>query len=147
MKFLLSVFILISFSCFADEPWICYGATVVSGNSNSDNPSCSVNGLVGEVSSLPYTVPTGYELVITNYGIEGGKTPQYALIPWIGTTPVTNAKGLMTCAAAYGSNQYSNMEWILPEGKILNIRISNASNDGVTYAFGWYINGYLREAL
>jgi hypothetical protein len=52
---------------------------------------------------------------------------------------------MMTCAAAYGSNQYSNMKWIIPSGKVLNIRISNSGEDGRIYAFGWYMQGYLQK--
>lgn len=142
------IFSLIFFCMFsfahATVPWIVYGATLVPGNSNLDNPVPSVNGLIGEVHSLPYTVPDGFQLVITTYAIEGGKTPQYAIIPWIGEFPIINSKGLMTCAAAYGSNIYSNMNWTLPQGTKLNVRIANASNDGIAYAFGWYMEGYLR---
>lgn len=146
-KYLFALFIFLSSYSFADIPWIVYGATIVYGGTNYDNPPCSVNGIVGEITILPYTVPNGYELVITNYGIEGGKTPQYALIPWIGNYPITNSKGLFTCAAAYGSNYYSGMKWIIPEGKKVNVRVSNSSDDGIAYAFGWYMEGYLREAL
>ena len=124
-------------------PWLVYGATTVSPWTNVDNPQPNVNGLVGEVTSLPYTVPAGYNLVITNYGIEGGKAPQYALIPWVGEPPVTNNQGLMTCAAAYGSNAYSGMTWILPSGMKLNARISN-SGDTDPYCYGWFLSGYLQ---
>lgn len=146
-KYLLALLISISVPCMADTPWLLYGATVVAGGTNHDNPAPSVNGLVGEVTSLPYTVPYGYELVITNYGIEGGKTPQYAFIPWIGSGSFSsNSQGLFTCAAAYGSNFYNGMKWIIPEGTIVNFRVSNSGNDGIAYAFGWYAEGYLREA-
>lgn len=132
------------FSLFsAITPWILYGAAVVQPWTNLDNPQPSVNGLVGEVTELPYIVPEGYQLVITNYAIEGGKQPQYALIPWIGEPPVTNNQGLMTCAAAYGSNHYSGMQWILPSGMKLNVRIAN-SGDTFAYAYGWYLQGYLQ---
>lgn len=144
-KYFLAILLGISHMVLAETPWIVYGATVVPGYTNIDNPAPSVNGLVGEVTHLPYIVPDGYELVITNYGIEGGKTPQYALIPWIGLPPVTNPQGLFTCAAAFGSNFYSNMNWIIPAGKIVNVRVANSGNDAIAYAFGWYMEGYLRE--
>lgn len=141
IKFL--AFFLMLFSCVSAEPWLVYGTTEVIPSTNVDNPLPSVNGLIGEIVHLPYIVPEGYHLVITAYAIEGGKTPQYALIPWIGNQPVQNDQCLMTCAAAYGSNLYSGMEWIIPSGKILNIRISNSGEDGLIYAFGWYMQGYL----
>lgn len=146
MKKYLLALLLLAAPLAADSPWLLYGATVVSGGTNHDNPTPSVNGLVGEVTSLPYVVPSGYELVITNYGIEGGKTPQYAFIPWIGSGSFTqNSQGLFTCAAAYGSNLYTGMEWRIPEGTHVNFRVSNSSNDGIAYAFGWYAEGYLHE--
>lgn len=145
-KYFLAILLGLSHMVLAETPWIVYGATVVNGYTNVDNPPPSVNGLIGEVNSLPYTVPYGYELVITGYGIEGGKTPQYAFIPWMGTGGFThNEQGLFTCAAAYGSNFYSNMNWIIPAGKILNVRVSNSGDDAIAYAFGWYMEGYLRE--
>lgn len=138
------IFCFLSIFCYAENNWIVYGATIVKPYSNIDNPQPNVNGLVGEVISLPYRVPDNKQLVITNYAIEGGKSPQYALIPWIGSQPITNDKCIMTCAAAYGSNLYNGMKWILPSGTILNVRISNSSNDGFAYAFGWYLEGYLQ---
>lgn len=142
-KLFLFLFLSFSSTSFCETTWIVYGATVVPGAKNIDNPDPSANGIIGEVKELPYIVPEGKVLVITNYGIEGGKTPQYAIIPWIGEQPVENGQGLFTCAAAYGSNYYSGMKWIIPEGVKLNVRISNSSDDYIAYAFGWYMQGYL----
>ena len=128
------------------DNWIVYGQTTIPSNSTVDNPAPNVNGLIGERSSLPFTVPAGKVLIIEAYGMEsyenlaGGA----ALIPWIGAAPITNAKCLHTCYAGNASNEVIGADWAIPAGKVFNVRLTNAET--AQAAYGWYVSGKLYDA-
>lgn len=125
--------------------WIVYGQTTMATGSAIDNPTPNVNGLNGEVTSLPYIVPAGYNLVLTAWGFEGLAEEYGVCIPWIGKAPISNAKCLASVGPSSGSYYATGMRWSLPTGTILNIRLLNpTSENGIVCA--WMCQGQL-EAI
>jgi hypothetical protein len=130
----------------AETPFICYGQTQTTYNSAIDNPTPNSNGLVGEVTSLPFTVPNNKVLVLESIGIEayGNISGCQAMFPWVGDAPATNPKGLMTVLSDNDSNEISGAKFHIPSGKKLNIRIMTTENPGSVC--GWYLSGRLVDA-
>lgn len=126
--------------------WIAYGQTTVPFQTAADNPPCNANGLVGECTSLPYTVPAGKVLLLDSYGIEAYATAVggMVLVPWIGEAPATNAKCLMSCYSDNSSNEIVGGRYAIPAGKKLNLRIMCSENP--PSVCGWYMSGRLVDA-
>ena len=147
-KFLSVFFLFISFYAYATIPWIVYGATLIQAGSAIDNPTPNSNGVIGEITYLPYIVPEGYELVITNMQVEGPPYDnsinwgQLGMGIWLGNLPCTNEKWVVSCTTIGGSHQNNDMNIILKSGTILNIRLM--SNTRLGWVDGWYIQGYLQ---
>lgn len=127
--------------------WIMYGIVTLSPNSVVDNCAPNACGLVDEITSFPYTVPAGYELVIDSMGIEGpaldtsNNHSQTGFFVWLGDFPCTNAKALMSCTTTGGSTQLVDMGMRIPAGKKVNIRVMN--NTTQSWVNGWYLKGSL----
>lgn len=129
----------------AQSDWIVYGQTPMALNSGIDNPSPNVNGLVGEQTVLPFTVPTGKQLVLTGWGFEGLRKSFGVCFPWIGTTR-TKERCLFSIGPNAGSYGLTGMKWIIPSDKIVNVRLINGTEiDNVVCA--WFVQGYLEDAL
>jgi hypothetical protein len=123
------------------QPWLAYGQTLMRANSPMDNPKVNINGLIGE-SIIPYKVPEGFNLILTGWGFEGLNEGYGVCIPWIGELPCTNSKCLSSIGPWRASYYVNGMEWIIPSGLILNIRLLNGSSeDNVVCA--WYVQGKL----
>lgn len=123
------------------EPWIAYGQQAGPSGAHIDNPVCNHTGAIGEVD-LPYTVPVGWDLVLTAWGIEAYEsiTGSFVLVPWIGDAPATNAKCLHSVLASTASGQTHGFEYRFPAGTQINARImcSEAGNP----VAGWFMSGY-----
>lgn len=120
--------------------WVVYGQSPVPPGAAVDNPAPNANGLIGEVIALPYTVPAGQVLYVTDYGIEGFPGGDMAIIPWIGIGPATNAKCLPTCRVIDETAQITS-EFLLAPGTILNVRlVYTGATPGVIT--GWWMHGY-----
>lgn len=135
----------------AQKDWLAYGQSAMPALGAIDNPTVAqglnLNGIVGE-STLPFVVPEGKQLVLTGWGYEGLPTPAGVCIPWIGELPCTNAKCLASVGC--GGSQYSyyvtNMRWVLPAGKKLNVRLLNGTT-GANIVCAWMIQGYLEDVI
>ncbi len=129
-------------------PWIVYGQTAPMYNGAVNNPPPSVNGLIGEVAALPYTVPAGKVLIIEAYGIEAYATvvQGLVLVPYLGATPPpNNAVFLHSVYADNASNETTGVRFHLPAGTVLNVRIM--SNENPSQVVGWYVRGCLVDAV
>lgn len=127
-------------------PWIVYSQTTMPAQGSVNNPAPNVNGLNGEVTSLPYTVPTGYNLVLTGWGFEGLNTPFGVCIPWIGTGAVTNAKCLASVGPSRASYYATGMIWSIPAGKVVNVYLLNGTNEA-NVVCSWFVQGYLEPIV
>ncbi|MHC2241122.1 hypothetical protein [Bradyrhizobium elkanii] len=124
----------------AGSPWIVYGTTSVTGSTTAQNPTPNVNGLSGEVSSLPYTVPTGRTLVLTGWGGSASNAAGTVVVaPYIGGS-FTNASQLMSAGIWAGTNQTGGV-WTIPAGKVVNVAVQNAQS---TQVINWFVMGYLQ---
>jgi hypothetical protein len=128
------------------EPWIAYGQTLPVKGAAVDNPQTNCNGLRGEVTALPYTVPADKELVLEAYGLESyGNVPGgLVLVPWIGNPPATNAQCLHSVFSDNQSNETIGVRFHIPAGKKLNVRIM--CNEDIAQVVGWYLRGTLVAA-
>ncbi len=127
-------------------PFIVYGQTALPANGSLTNPPVNVNGLNGEITSLPYVVPCGYNLILTGWGFEGLKAPFGVCVPWIGTAPATNAKCLASIGTGPGSYYVTNMYWSIPAEKILNVLLINGTTQA-NVVCAWFMQGYLEEVI
>lgn len=127
-------------------PWLVYGQTVLPAN-NTDNPTPNVNGLIGEVASLPYTVPAGKVLVIERLTLESYQdTAILAMFLYFGSvTPVTNAMCSATLGANGGTSQMT-VGWHIPAGTVVNLRLQNVQPNHLGWTYGWSIEGRLDMA-
>ena len=136
-------------------PWVCYGQTIIAPNDVVQNPTPNTTGLVGECTSLPYTVPTGKVLVIQMFQME--HLWDGAMLPWIGDTisDFTAANCLSTmCGTATTSSAalFAQSMWVagfnyhIPAGKKFNIRLNAGYAPTTGYRYGWYVGGELRDA-
>lgn len=122
------------------KPVLAYGQSLVAPGTAVDNPAPCLNGLIGEIS-LPYVVPAGMTLVLTDYGIEGFPGGDMAIIPWIGNGPPTTAQCLPTCRTIDATLQITSA-FHIPAGKVLNARlVYTGSVPGIITA--WWMRGYL----
>lgn len=126
------------------EDWIAYGTVTLVPFSNIDNPPTNTNGIIGE-QSFPYIVPPGKQLRITYLQTEGPPTPQFGMFLWIGVSPATNPKAIISCTTPGGSTQLHGMNIIIPSGKIVNIRCANNTN--APWVNGFYVQGILEDEL
>lgn len=124
--------------------WIVYGQTTMTAGGAIDNPTVNINGLNGE-ATLPYTVPTGYNLVLTGWGFEGLNSAFGVCIPWIGSSPPTNGKCLASVGPAVASYYCTGMRWSIPAGKILNVRLLNGTTEN-NVVCSWFVQGVLEAA-
>jgi hypothetical protein len=116
-------------------------------NRGVDNPAPNVNGLVGEQTTLPYTVPCGKRLVLQGWGFEGLKNPFGVCFPWIGTVRTKERCLASVGPGPSGSYYVTGMRWVIPEGKIVNVRLLNGSQEGGTTGVvcAWFVQGYLEN--
>lgn len=128
-------------------PWIIYGQTAPICQGGINNPTPSTNGLTGEVTALPYTVPAGKELVIDAYGLEsyGNVAGGLVLVPYLGASPPTvNSAFLHSVYAFSESVETTGVEFHLPAGKVFNLLLM--SNECPAQVVGWYVKGHLVDA-
>lgn len=131
------------------KPFTIYGQQTWASTAVITNPTPSVNGLVGEITSLPYVVPAGYVLLITAYGIEanneGGTTNAAVIYPWLGNTLTANSQQLMSLAASTTTNEGRGFRFYIPAGTKFNINltITNPATGFSGIVLGWYVSGYL----
>jgi hypothetical protein len=150
MKTFLSIISAIVFSSAAHAgcatgaaPWIVYSQTTISSGTSIDNPVPNVNGLIGEVATLPYTVPVGFVLDLQTWGLEGYNTANtVVLFPWLGLPPASNPASLPSAGSWAGTHQLAG-NFRLPAGKVLNFRLQNAQVTGV---YAWFASGCLIPA-
>jgi hypothetical protein len=151
LRFLLAfVGLLFADSCYAQfvppgVPWVVYGQTSVT-SGGVTNPTPNVNGVTGasgiEVSSLPYTVPTGHVLYITAASMESyNQTGIAELLPWIGTTFSVTSQSLMPSTSS-GGTRVVTMLFAVPAGTKVNVNLANTQSGG-TQVFGWALFGVL----
>lgn len=138
---------------FNIEPWVVSGQTTINHNVSSDNPAPSSNGLTGEVTALPYTVPPGKVLLITGMYMEGNTSASNTSTNdvhtsgvqaiWIGASVVSNSQFIISNQCLGDSNAVTGLKFYIPAGKIVNVRITstNAVTDG--WVTGWAVFGYL----
>jgi len=133
------------------EHWVAHAQTPVNANTVIDDPTMDRPGTLGEIETLPYVVPEGRILIIRKQGIEGTKTPNAALFPWIGPDFPLNCtsaqksahrieKALFTVQSNGGSKVHDVL-WILPAGTRLHIAITNGT--GALTTLAWFIRGFL----
>ena len=125
-------------------PWIVYGQTAPICQGGINNPAPSVNGLIGEVSALPYTVPEGKTLIVQAYGLEAyANVPAgLVLVPYIGVTPpVLNSQFLHSVYSDNDTNETVGVEFHIPAGKVFNLRLM--SSECPAQIVGWYVKGVL----
>lgn len=134
------MWLMLSLSLLMREPWIVYGQTTPICQGGVYNPTPNTNGLLGEVTALPYTVPPGKTLVITGYGLEAyGNVPGgLVLVPYIGATPPTLGQFLHSVFSDNASNEQSP-EFHLPAGTVFNLLLM--SNECPAQVVGWYVKG------
>jgi len=126
--------------CTVGTPWVVYSQTSIAAGSSIDNPAPNVNGLVGEVATLPYTVPAGYDLDLETWGVEAYNVANtIVLFPWIGPPPASNPASLPSAGSWAGTRQLAG-NFRLPAGKVLNFRLQNAQ---VTAVVAWFASGCL----
>lgn len=125
-------------------PWVCYGQTVIPQGDVIDNPAPNQNGLVGECTCLPYTVPPNTQLTITALWMEAypGYSGDSALLPFMGTT-ATDGTQLVSCTADSGTKCLSGLSLTLPAGAVLGARLVNNQNTGTGGVFSWGMCGNL----
>lgn len=134
------------------EPWSVTGQTRHGGG--IDNPDTNVVGLLGEVENLPYQVPPGKTLVITQYGMEGHdgssmQNPLFVIFVWISDSPMPFAtpqdrvvRALLSCLVRVGTVTCP-VEYHVPAGMWVNVRLlfPEANN----FMLGWAVFGHLES--
>lgn len=141
-------------------PFVCHGQSVIPypsgatpGQQQLVNPTTASAGLLGECAGLPYTVPSGYTLVINAMQLEGvfgsslilyangakGAPPTFSAMPTLSTGATADYNWN---ASPVPSNQFTNLNWQFPAGSLIQMYLSsNVPSAGV--AVGWGISGYL----
>lgn len=122
--------------------WTAYGQTVVPPGVSLDNPTTNLAGVIGEVT-LPYTVPFGQILTLTNWGIEGRRSDFAAIFPWVGATLTSNGQTLPTVTAFTATNQLLGT-WALPANTLVNVRLVAGNQMVPGTVLGWWVQGSLR---
>lgn len=152
LVFLLFLLMSATASAQTSSPWILYGQTAPICQGAINNPKPNVNGLIGEVVSLPYTVPDGKTLIVEAYGLEAyGNVPGgLVLAPYLGVTPpTTNSVFLHSVFSDNDTNEAVGAEFHLPTGTVFNVRLmSNECWAGQVSGtpgnvVGWYVKGRL----
>ncbi len=146
-------YVLFVFDAFS-QPWVISGQTSIEAQTGIDNPLPSAPGAIGQVTRLPYTVPQGRVLCITDYVMEGydfegiavlfvytGMIPEEASVQEAVAHRI--ARGLPSVAADQGSAQITSMNYCFPGGTVINVRLINGTN--VTAVYGWGVWGTLRD--
>lgn len=125
------------------SPWTVYGQTMPICQGGIYNPAPNVNGLIGEVTALPYTVPEGKTLVVTGYGLEayGNVSGGLVLVPFIGPVPPSPNAFLHSVFSDNASNETLGVEFHIPAGKVFNLLLM--SNECPAQLVGWYVKGRL----
>lgn len=135
------------------DPWAVMGQTTINHGVSSDNPTPSSNGLYGEVTALPYTVPVGRVLLITSMYMEGNTSESNTSTNdvhsggvqaiWLGASVVANSQFIVSNQCNDVSNELKGLRFYIPAGKIVNVRITstNVVTDG--WVTGWAVFGYL----
>ena len=124
--------------------WIAYGQTPIAANTSVTNPQVNKAGVVGEVV-LPYTVPPRTTLIIESFGIESYEFQgTVVMFPWLGESPPTNAKALMSVGGGAGTNEILGAEWEIPAGTKVNVHLINGeATPSDPWIYAWYIYGRL----
>jgi hypothetical protein len=129
-------------------PWVAHAFTMFPADSvNITNPTPQTNGLVGEISSLPYTVPSSKKLVLNYLSIQGNTGA--AMFPWVGsgsfvanvviqtfTAPTVTTSGTLPGTREWKPN------FIFPAGVILNLTMEQFGQPANT-VYGWTMGGML----
>lgn len=125
------------------QPWVVYGQTALKANSGINNPEPNINGLVGEQTFLPYVVPSGKQLRLTGWGFEGLKSAFGVTIPYIGTSH-GKEYSLPSVGPQIGSYYVTGFNFIIPAGKIVNVRLLNGSKQN-NIVCAWMVQGFLED--
>jgi hypothetical protein len=130
------------------SPWSVTGQTALPPGGSIDNPLPSNIGAIGSVTSLPFTVPSGCELMVGGFGIESynGQNGVTVIFMWTGSG--TTAQWRLTHASASvaafnGSNEFTGQRLTFPAGTIINVRLSNGATNKPNWLYGWYLSGEL----
>jgi hypothetical protein len=140
---------------FSVDPWSVQGQTTINHGVNIDNPTPNGQGMIGELSSLPFTVPSGKVLLITSMYMEGnwngsaasnsGTDTHFSGVQaiWLGSSVVSNSQFIVSNACANISNELRGLRFYIPAGKIVNVRITSALATVDNWVTGWGVWGYL----
>ena len=137
------------------QPWIAYGQTPIPAYTGIANPTPNCRQeVVGCISSMPYTVPSGKYLILQKILLEGHFGASIYL--WFGNEPPGQANALVTFQSVRsppphdGSHAASTAEWnpniTLSSGSILNMSIGDAMAT-LPYTYGWQLSGELVDSL
>ena len=131
------------------SPWVVSGQTGIPAKTGIDNPVPSDPGAIGQVTSLPYTVPANCTLMLTSYGIEGYVQDGISVVfIWTGSPATVTPQwridhATASAAARNGSNELIGQLYDFPEGTVMNIRLINGTTTANNWIFGWYASGDL----
>jgi hypothetical protein len=140
---------------FQIDPWSVMGQTTINHGVSIDNPTPNAQGMVGEIATLPYTVPVGKVLLINSMYMEGNWTSagpsnsgtdvhnSGVQAVWLGASVVTNSQFIVSNAAVNASNQLDGIRCYIPAGKIVNVRITSSLLTVDGWVAGWGVFGYL----
>ena len=129
-------------------PWVMAGQTSIPANSAINNPAGNDIGAIGQVTSLPYTVPVGCTLHIDGYGIEAYDWEKTSVIfLWTGDpngdATYRRTHSTISVAAKAHTTWVTGLRYYFPAGTVINMRLQNATsyNNAV---FAWGISGDLQ---
>jgi hypothetical protein len=132
------------------EHWTVYGQTRLDpAIPHHHNPTPICGNVLGEVTSLPYTVPAGKTLLIERVSLEAHWGT--VLWPWVGSTFLVD-KVLETFRGQEldepGPSYVWPCEFYLPEGTVLNITLHprNQPAGSSPKVQGWGLSGKLLDA-
>lgn len=146
-------------------PWIAHGETaLLKDGGYVVNPTPFNLGLVGAVTSLPYTVPAGKQLIIDYFSIEG--IWGAAMWPWIGALPFDGSKVIQTFTAPdlnipfnqgplNDGSKFGQLpgtrEWhpcfVLPAETIFNLTLAGWHQSSEGWVYGWVVSGELQDVV
>lgn len=163
MKKLISFFVLlIALPASAEilppgyTPWTAFGQTVLAPNTAICDPATNHPGTLGDVSSLPYTVPAGKVLVINRGQVEA--LWGAGLILYFNNACTDNTKASHTLNggpvwivppgtnAAGATHDEVFGPYYIPAGMTVHLRLSSNETPSSGWAYGWMISGYLMPA-
>ena len=128
-------------------PFIVSGQTLLPVGQYVQNPTPNVLGFVGEITSLPYTVPVGCQLRLFKWGVEayGLSVAVIGMNCWVGAS-FTSDKCLPSVnTGGQATNEFESARgWVLPAGTVFNVALYNA---GPNQAYeSWWVEGAVELA-